>query len=147
MRKNNRPTKRQLDLIEDLLTSELEEKAILKKHKLSPKTYTKWHSDRTFIEYYKKRIAAAGNYSAAVIARSAAKAAERLVKLTETDKGETARKACLDIIELNNPDPDPKKAANQPPQPPEQPPKINPKTAEKILRILAQEEGKPAEES
>lgn len=93
-------TKRQLAVIEDLFSGELDEQAVLDKHKISRNRYNKWQSDDNFAEQFDMRIAGAYRQSVALIARYAPLAAAKLIQLTESDKAETARKACLDIISM-----------------------------------------------
>ncbi len=100
MRKKNALTKRQLDVIEDLFTEDLNERAVLEKHNVSARLYGKWQGEDAFIEHFEKRIAAAHRQSAALIASYAPIAAAKLVDLTQCKKEETARKACLDIIAM-----------------------------------------------
>jgi hypothetical protein len=140
MRKTNTLTKKQLELIEDIFTSDLTEQAVLEKHKVSPVLYSKWHTEKHFIEYFEKRIASAHRQGAALIASYASVVANNLVKLTECEKGETARKACLDIIKMQIPETAPQPEGQPAPQPPDQPQKLTQETAEKILKILAQEQ-------
>ena len=147
MRKKNTLTKRQLDVIEDLFAGELNEQAVLEKHNVNAKLYSKWQSDDAFVEHLEKRIAAAHRLSAALIARYAPVAAAKLVQLTQSEKEETARKACLDIIAMQ---PSPTPASK--PQPPgpdtlDHPQSLTPKTAAKILAILAEEKEEPDEKS
>jgi len=100
MTKKKQLTKRQLAVIAELFTGELDEQAVLEKHKVTPAQFEKWQSEPAFIEQLEARIAAAYRQSAALIARYAPLAAAKLVALTESDKEETARKACLDILSL-----------------------------------------------
>lgn len=139
MRKTNALTKKQREVIEDIFTSKLDQSAVLEKHKVSPILYSKWHADGAFIEYFEQRIAAAHRQGTAVIASKASDVANNLVNLTKGEKGETARKACLDIIAMQKPETTPQAEAQPTPQTPDQPQKLNKKTAEKILKILAQE--------
>ncbi|MCP4609439.1 MAG: hypothetical protein GY845_12065 [Planctomycetes bacterium] len=134
-------TKKQLDVIEDLFAGELDEQAILDKYKLSRKIFNQWRNDDTFAEQFEKRITDSYRQSDVLIARYAPVAAAKLIQLTESDKPETARKACLDIISM------PILTANRKAQPSEesqpadtQPPvSINPETAGKLLAVLAEE--------
>jgi len=138
MRKNNTLTKRQLDVIEDLFAGELDEHAVLEKHNVNTKLYNKWHNEDAFIEHLEKRIAAAHRLGAAVIARCAPIAASKLVELTQCEKEETARKACLDIIAMRpalQPSTRPQAA---PADTPDHPQNLTPQTAAKILAILAE---------
>jgi len=139
MRKKNTLTKRQLDVIEDLFAGELDEHAVLEKHNVGARLYSKWQADDAFIEHFEKRIAAAHRQSAAMIAGYAPVAAAKLLQLTQSEKQETARKACLDIIAMQTSGVTPPKP--QPPEPdtPDQPQHLTQKTAAKILEILAEE--------
>ncbi len=94
-------TKRQLAVIEDLFSGELDEQAVLDKHKVNKKLYNKWQSDDAFIAQFNARIAAAYRQSSALIASYAPLAAARLIALTDNDKPEVVRRACLDIIQAD----------------------------------------------
>ena len=92
---------RQLAVLEDLFSGELEEQAVLDKYKVSRNLYNRWLANETFAEQFAQCIAGAYRQSAVMIARYAPLAAAKLVQLTESEKAETARKACLDIILMN----------------------------------------------
>jgi hypothetical protein len=94
----NRLSKKQVAVIEDLFAGELDEAAVLDKHKISRNRYNKWLADECFVEAFAERIARAYRQSQLIIARYAPLAAAKLVQLTGSDSAETARKACLDII-------------------------------------------------
>jgi len=100
MPKAKRLTKKQLAVIEDLFAGELDEQAILDKHNVDEQLYSKWQNDDDFTEQLERRIADAYRQSTVLIARYAPLAAAKLIQLTESDKAETARKACLDIISM-----------------------------------------------
>ena len=132
-------TKRQLEVIEDLFEAEKKESEILQKHNLSRIVYNKWLEERNFIEEFDKRITAAKNRAAAHFAGSASKAIFELVRLSKGD-GETARKACLDIIALQNqvntepqPQPDTDEQSNSPES------SLSPEAVSRILAALAEE--------
>ena len=95
--------KKQLAVIEDLFAGELEEQAVLDKYKISRNIFNKWLDDERFVKQFNKRIASSFHQSQLIIARYAPLAAAKLVQLTESDKEETARKACLDIISMGQP--------------------------------------------
>ena len=140
MSKQNKLSQRQLAVIEDLFAGELDEQAVLEKHRVNPRLYKKWQADDAFIEQFERHIAVAYRQSAAMIARYAPVAAAKLVQLTQCDKEETARKACLDIISMQTPlsaTPRPKAAD---PDVPEQSPTLSERAASKILALLAEEE-------
>jgi len=100
MSKAKQLTKRQLAVIEDLFNGELDEQAVLDKYNVSRNLYNKWQSDDNFAEQFDRRIASGYRQSAVLIARYAPLAAAKLIQLTESDKAETARKACMDIISM-----------------------------------------------
>ena len=102
MAKKKQLSKRQLDVIEDLFVGELTEQGILDKYKVGRRLFGKWLTDELFAEHLDRRIAVSYRQSAAYIARYAPLAAAKLVDLTESDKPETARKACLDIISMQS---------------------------------------------
>jgi preprotein translocase subunit Sec63 len=96
----NKLNKKQLAVMEDLFSGELDERAVLEKHRISGNVYRRWLADGLFASEFDHRITSAHRQSAAIIAKYAPLAAAKLVQLTESDKEETARKACLDIISL-----------------------------------------------
>jgi len=83
-----------------MFSGELDEQAVLDKHKVSRNLYNRWLDDGLFVSEFDHRIISAHRQSAALIARYAPLAAAKLVQLTESEKEETARKACVDIISL-----------------------------------------------
>jgi hypothetical protein len=98
MCKSRQTSRKQLAVIEDLFTAELDEQEVLKKHGITPTLYQKWLTDEQFMQHFEQRIAQAYHSSRVTLARYAALVANRLVELTMCDQKETARKACLDII-------------------------------------------------
>jgi hypothetical protein len=90
-------------VIEDLFTSELDEEAVLQKHKVSQALYNRWLADDHFVEQVERRIAQAYHFGRITLARCAPVAAGKMVTLTHSKNEETARKACLDIISLDTP--------------------------------------------
>lgn len=93
-------SKRQLSVIEDLFSGELNEPEVLKKHKVSRHIYNRWQRDEVFTGEFELRLAGLRRQSELIIAGYAVLAAAKLVELTGSKEGETARKACLDIMSL-----------------------------------------------
>jgi len=144
-------TRKQLAVIEDLFAGELDETQVLKKHNVSTRVYNKWQADEAFIQQFQRRIAAAYRQSAAIIARYAPAAAAKLVQLTQSEKEETARKACLDIISMHPPSAKPLRyspatTTNDHAPLPDLPP-LSEQAAGKILAILAEENNPSPRES
>lgn len=142
MGKRKQLTKRQLAVIEDLFSdfSIVDEQAVLDKHKVSRNLYNKWLADSSFTEQFDRRIAAAHRQSAALIARYAPLAAAKLVQLIDSDKEETARKACLDIISVPPIANTNSQVANRDPSGSQVAPQLSDQTASRLLAILAEEE-------
>jgi hypothetical protein len=134
-------TKRQLDVIEELFAGRLEEQEIFEKYRLSRKLFNKWWDDDTFKQQFEKRLADAYRQSTVLIARYATTAAAKLIQLTDSDKPETARKACLDIISMPiltagkkaQPSDEHQSADNSPPV------SFKAETAGKLLAVLAED--------
>ena len=139
MKKKKNLTKRQLAVSEDLFAGELEEQAVLDKYKVSRNTFDRWLSDQRFIEQFNNRIAQAYHQSELIIARYARLAALKLIELTESDKDETARKACLDIITRNSISPRLYAGGLNPEQSTPPVDKLSPQTASRLLAVLAEE--------
>ncbi len=142
MAKRKQLSKKQLAAIDDMFAGELDEQAVLDKHKISRNTYNRWQGDELFVDEFNRRIASAHRQSVALIARYAPLAAAKLVQLTESKNQETARKACLDIISL------PSLAAKKTEQSDkpqtcssELKQKLSPETASRLLAVLAEEKG------
>jgi hypothetical protein len=89
---------RQLAVIDEVFRGEVDEQSILDKYKVSRKLYNRWLADETFAAEFDRQIESAFRQSVILIARYAPVAAAKLVSLMDSDKEETARKACLDII-------------------------------------------------
>jgi len=147
MSEKQKLNRKQLAVIDELVGGELDEQQILNKYNLSRSIYNKWQSNEQFLAELDRRIDWLGRQSAALIARYASVAAAKLIGLTESDNAETARKACLDILNL------PKTTAgkgdgrgtidegressieNQVPNT-----AISPETASRLLAVLAEDE-------
>jgi hypothetical protein len=104
MAMRKRLTRKQLAVLDDLFSSDSSANesgagGILEKHGVSAADYRRWHSEEAFAQEYEARLAALGRQSRLLIARYASFAAAKLIALTESENQETARKACLDIID------------------------------------------------
>lgn len=91
---------KQFDVIEDIFLGNLEEYEIMEKYKLTKRMFHKWMADDLFINEMESRIRLSRLKGRIFIARCADIAASKLVELTQDEKEETARKACVDIISM-----------------------------------------------
>ncbi|HUT30203.1 MAG TPA: hypothetical protein VMX13_10460 [Sedimentisphaerales bacterium] len=138
---NLRLTKRQSAVLDDMFAGELDEQAVLEKHNVSQKTFNRWLGEDAFMAELNRRLQWLNLQTELIITRYKTLAAARLVQLTESDKEETARKACLDIINLpNRSDIPPKQPSNEPKvsTPPEYH-ELSPETCSRLLAVLAEE--------
>lgn len=141
MSRAKRLTKRQLAVIEDLFEGKMDETVVLKQHNVSRTLYNQWLADPAFTEQFDLLIDGAYRRSAFAMSRNASKAAAQLLTLAETGTGETARKACLDIINMHPSI----RLADSPATPTgkqttsSESPQLTPETAGKLLAVLAEE--------
>ena len=135
-------SQRQLTVLDDLFNSELDEQAVLDKHKVRRSTYDRWLADKVFSERFKQYVNGLKRRSELLMAKYSCLAAAKLVQLTGSEKAETARKACLDIISVPkiraDKDEQPEKAPKESSQQVEQ---LSDATASKLLAALAEEKG------
>ena len=132
--------KKQLAVIDELFLGELDEGAILDKHKVSRVVYNKWQKDERFIEEFDRRIISAHRQSEVLIARYATLAAAKLIRLIESDKEEVARRACLDIISRVRPGGEKSKISGKGKKGVERKKTpITGRTASRLLKVLAEE--------
>ena len=130
---------KQLAVIEELFSGKLDEQEILNKFKVGRKLYNKWLADEAFSEYFDRRIAASYRRSAALIARSVPQAANALVQLAESQKGDVARKACLDIISMSmSANKDMQQSARSQDKVDSPAPELSEQTASRLLAALAE---------
>jgi len=144
MSKTTKLTKRQRAVLDGLFLGELDEQAVLDKHKVSRTLYERWLADERFATEFEERIMHSYRQSRVILARYAPLAAAKLVGLTDSEKEETARKACLDIIALHSPSrADVKQTPTAKRKPDSPTPQLSPETASRLLAALAEDE--PAE--
>jgi hypothetical protein len=98
MAKRKQLSDRQTAVLEDLFESELDERGVLEKHRVRRSTYNKWLTEKPFADQFSRYVIRARRRSELLLAKYCCVAAAKLVELTTSKKGETARKACLDII-------------------------------------------------
>jgi len=88
----------QLAVLDDLFNSDLDEQGVLDKHKVRRSTYENWLANELFTERFNRYVNSVRRRSELLMAKYCYLAAAKLVELTTSEKAETARKACLDII-------------------------------------------------
>lgn len=128
---------KQLAVIDDLFAGEPDEQTLLAKHRIKKSAYNRWLADENFQAELVSRIKTARLLSEVLIARYSAVAAAKLVQLTESEKEETARKACLDIISPSQRD-DTQNRPDKPGEDKPQLPELSDETASRLLAVLAE---------
>ena len=91
-------TKRQMAVIDELFAAGMDETDVLARHNVSTRLYRRWLSDELFSDEIRFRIDSARRSGELSIARYTPVAAAKLVGLIDSDKDETVRRACLDIM-------------------------------------------------
>ena len=131
-------SRKQLTVIDEMFAGEMDLDAVLAKHNVTRKLYDKWLGDDNFKARFTRRIEWLNLQSQALIARYASLAAAKLVALTDSEKEETRRKACLDVISLPRltAQKQASSAADDGIEPAES---ISPQTASMLLEVLAGE--------
>ena len=133
-------TTKQSQIIEDLFTGNIEFEDVLKKHGISQRTYCRWLEQENFALEYKRRLKLSEHLKELILARYTPSAASGVARLTVAQKEETARKACMDII--NHPDIKAKiqSQIKKPPEKEEQDPlpDLEPEVVSKLLTVLAE---------
>ena len=133
-------SQRQLTVLDDLFNSELDEQTVLDKHKVRRSTYERWLGDELFVERFKQYVNGLKRRSELLMTKYSYLAAAKLVELTASDKAETARKACLDIIcvpKVDRGKQQPEKAQKDSSQQFEQ---LSDSAASRLLTALAEEQ-------
>jgi hypothetical protein len=87
-------------VITDLFENGLKEHEVCAKHGLALDELRQWYRDDAFRQEVSLRLFVPVAIARIMLARAAADVASRLVAMTYSDKEETARKACLNIIGL-----------------------------------------------
>ncbi|MCX5634392.1 MAG: hypothetical protein NTW55_00925 [Planctomycetota bacterium] len=128
---------KQRAVISDMFKNGLAEHETLEKHNIRPCRYRKWLENGMFRQEIDARIDAAMRQSKLIMVRWLPLAAERLAQLTISEKDETARKACLDIISLHIPETEQKAAQNAQTMQAKEIKPLPPEIASKLLAALA----------
>jgi len=133
-------SQRQLAVLDDLFNSELDEQGVLDKYNVRRGTYERWLADNLFAERFKQYLNGLKRRSELLMARYGCLAAAKLVELTASEKEETARRACLDIMTM------PKKISEKTPpadtskfSESKDVPQLSPEKAGRLLAALAEE--------
>jgi len=99
-KKTQKLSKRQINVLNAMFSGDLTLNDILKSCRVSQITYYEWLSDSFFMAAFDKRIDSAKAVLTSTLAAYSQAALLSLVNLTRSEKTETARKACLDIVKL-----------------------------------------------
>ena len=134
---------KQRAVINDMSQNSLTELEVLEKHNISPGRYRRWLKNGLFVQEIDDRIEAAMRQSKLVMAKWLPLVAERLAQLTISEKDETARKACLDVISLYSHGTEQKTAQNAQPVQAKEIKPLPPEIASKLLAALVEKNPEP----
>jgi hypothetical protein len=92
-------TKLQKEVINDLFSGEKDEQEVLSSRNVGGVTFERWFNNPRFVLEIKRRV----QWSELMLLRNKALASKQLAKLikSKSTSGETARKACLDILKMS----------------------------------------------
>jgi len=126
------------NVIEEILRGDESEVEVLRKYRLSPEAFNRLLNNPDFVTQISNQIGFSIIRSKLLIAQYAQVATAKLISMTSSEKEETARKACLDVITLAQKQSEPTlqkeevseiiNSANQP---------ITDEQASKMLAVLA----------
>jgi hypothetical protein len=138
MEKRRNLSQRQLTVLEDLFNSDLDEERVLDKYKVRRGTFERWLNNELFLERFNRHINSTRRRSELLMAKYSCLAVMKLVRLTESKRAETARRACLDIISQPKITNEAKQDSNRQTVRP-QAAQIPNETASRLLAVLADE--------
>ncbi len=133
--KKRKLTKKQSAVIADLFEGGMDETEVLQRYKVSTQLYREWLADELFADELKFRIESARRTGELIIARYTPVAAVKLVGLIDSDKDETVRRACLDIMSAAR---QTDTATTDSAESNEYQPDLPPALASKLLTVLAE---------
>jgi len=129
--------------VDEILKGESEDKT-LKRHRIEPEAFDKLLNNPKFVLQVSNRIGLSIIRTKLLIAQYARAATAKLIHLTECDKEETARKACLDVITLATKQSDitiQKEKVSQIIEDANSPTELTEDQASKMLALLAEDDG------
>jgi hypothetical protein len=95
-------TEKKWAVLQDLFYSELDEIAVLKKHDVNRTTYERWLRQKLFSRQFRQYSASLARRTALAVAKAETEVAVRLVEITRSQKEESARKACQQVLSIAN---------------------------------------------
>lgn len=128
-------TKKQLDIIDEWFINGRDEAAVLQKYNIPQKIWKRWLADKSFDAAITDKLKSAQRQSQILISQYVPMAAAKLIQLCGSDKEETSRRACLDILALQAGNDQPKEADVDDD---EEKTTLDDETASKILATLAE---------
>ncbi len=140
-KKTKKLSSRQTNVLDCLFTGELTLNEILKKCRVSHITYYDWLSDPFFMSAFDKRVDSGRAVLTSTLSAYSQAALLALVNLTRSEKTETARKACLDIVKLVQDEKDEQTIKDDTPAMPmlsHQGRTLTPSESSAILQVLAE---------
>ena len=129
-------------VIDDILKNGLTERQALENHGVTRIRYRRWLKGGLYMQELNDAIDAAMRQRKLTMAHSLPDVADRLTKLIDTEKGETVRKTCLDIIALQKADAPPQIPQHQTDEQIINKYNLTEEKAAKIWALLAEKEPK-----
>jgi len=134
-------TAKQLSVIESLFETDGDDAEVIAKNGISARLFRKWLGEKAFADELAFKAGWEQKKSLILLAKYIPFAATRLIELCHSEKEETARKACLDILSMprenlqNSSSKGDEQNENENPLPAE----LSQQTCSKLLEVLAEE--------
>lgn len=93
-------TSKQKKVMDELFDAEKDENSILDENNVSRNKFNQWLADDAWTTEFDRRIDESKRRAQIIISKFQPTAAIKLVQLTDCEKDQTARQACLDIIQM-----------------------------------------------
>lgn len=120
-------------VIREILKGETDEDEILRKNKVGRKEFETWLDSEEWQAQFERHVRKNERRAQILITNFLTVAAAKLVGLTESDKDDTARKSCLDILQM------PRIAEENNIAPTTEGIKMSAKSQNEIMAIMAEE--------
>jgi len=93
-------TKKQKKVMDEIFEGDEDENTVLDNNSVARRTYNVWLTEDAWVQEFDRRVEESRRRTQIIIAKFQPSAAIKLVELTNCDKEQTARQACLDIIQM-----------------------------------------------
>jgi hypothetical protein len=95
-------TTRQLRAIDEFFAANGDENEVLKNFSISPARWKRWQTQQPFNRAFEAKMSALNRQGQVILLQNTSWVTARLLELCNSPKEEVSRKACLNVLQLNN---------------------------------------------